>query len=239
MNITNWGHACVSLEADGTRLLVDPGNFTDVAAAMNGTAKDSEAKDGAVESGAAKTSPTALLVTHPHRDHCDTTPVVAALRYHPECVVWADATTCASLVEAGVEANRVHEAVPGATFTVGPFTVTVGGGKHAKIFRLIPVGINVTYLISADGKSVYHPGDSFDVPASTPDVVLTPVSGPWLKLGEAIEFVRTVGASTVIPTHDALNTRSANIMVDARLSDPDLAGQHTYCRLAKGESMTL
>jgi hypothetical protein len=39
--------------------------------------------------------------------------------------------------------------------------------------------------------------------AEAVDTLLVPASGPWLKLGEAIEFVRTVRPARAFPIHDA------------------------------------
>ena len=49
MRFTKLGHSCVRLEKDGAVLVIDPGTFTDAAAALAGAA--------------------AVLVTHQHPDH--------------------------------------------------------------------------------------------------------------------------------------------------------------------------
>src|SRR6185437_6343433 len=75
----------------------------------------------------------------------------------------------------------------GDSLTVGSFAVTVHGSKHAVIHPDIPVIPNVGYLI--DG-SLYHPGDAYFVPEVPVSVLLLPTSGPWMKLGEAADYVR-------------------------------------------------
>ena len=35
------------------------------------------------------------------------------------------------------------------------------------------------------------------------DVLLTPVGGPWLKVGEVVDYVRSVSPGRVVAIHDA------------------------------------
>ena len=61
---------------------------------------------------------------------------------------------------------------------------------------------NLGFLVE---ESVYHPGDSFDVPAGVAvDTLFVPVTAPWLKTSESIDFVRTVRPRRAYALHDAL-----------------------------------
>jgi hypothetical protein len=62
------------------------------------------------------------------------------------------------------------------------------------------------------------------------------VSGPWLKLGEAIEFVRTVGAAHAFPIHDANLSEIGMENFDAWLSDEP---ETVYARIPVGGSVDL
>lgn len=219
MRLTSHGHACVRLDGEGTRLAIDPGSFADAPAALDGA--------------------TAVLITHEHPDHVDAAAVVAALQADGALRAWGTAGAVAALAAAGAPADRLHAVAPGEKLELGAARVTVGGGTHALIHPALPQAANVTYLVALDGATAYHPGDSFDPPAGDPDVLLTPVSGPWLKLGEVIDFVRPASARYVVPMHDALLSEVGYRMVSGRLSDPALVGEHTYARLAPGESLTV
>jgi hypothetical protein len=56
--------------------------------------------------------------------------------------------------------------------------------------------------VTAGGRAVYHPGDALTAPGRAIDVLLAPMSAPWLKVGEAIDFVREVGAPRSLGIHD-------------------------------------
>ena len=97
----------------------------------------------------------------------------------------------------------VHRVVPGDSFTAAGFPVRVFGGLHAEIHPELPRVPNLAFFVENGG--VYHPGDSFDVPTGVEvQTLFVPVSGPWLKISEAVEFVRAVGPGQAYSLHDGL-----------------------------------
>lgn len=130
----------------------------------------------------------AVLVTHEHPDH-----------------LAADAVTDSGLPVWGPPSvlDGAHSLVPGETADIAGFEVRVYGGRHAHIHEDVPDLANNGYLI--DGR-IYYPGDSFDGPDVPVEVLLVPVGGPWMKIGEAIDFVRAVAPGQAHPTHDAVLT---------------------------------
>ncbi|MCX4919058.1 MBL fold metallo-hydrolase [Streptomyces sp. NBC_00687] len=199
MKLTKHAHACVTLEKDGTRLVIDPGTFTPDAAEAVSQAH-------------------AVLITHEHFDHFDDKLVAAALEAHPELQVYGTAAVAAAL---GSQGGRVHAVTAGDAFTVGSLTVTVHGHRHAPIHADIPCPDNVGYLL--DDGAVYHPGDAYFAPDAPVSTLLLPTSGPWTKLGEAADYVRTVKPERIIQIHELM------------LSD---LGQHSTANLLGEKGLT-
>jgi L-ascorbate metabolism protein UlaG (beta-lactamase superfamily) len=130
----------------------------------------------------------AVLVTHEHADHIDEARLgVAGLP------VFAPSGADIS----GVEVTWVS---PDQTFDAAGFQIKAVGARHAFIYNGKPACPNLGYVV--DG-AVYHPGDALHVPDQAIDTLLVPAQGSWLKLAEAIDFVRTIKPSHTFPIHDA------------------------------------
>lgn len=177
MQITKFAHSCVLVENDGVRVLFDPGNFSTGFEDVTGL--------------------TAVLVTHQHPDHLDLDRLPTLLDRNPDARVFTDADSARKLSETGIDAQAVE---PGDSLDVGT-PITVHGGRHAVIHPDIPGISNVGYFV--DGR-FYHPGDSFDVPDVEVEILGLPTGAPWLKLSEAIDFLRAVEPDTAIPIHEAV-----------------------------------
>jgi L-ascorbate metabolism protein UlaG (beta-lactamase superfamily) len=217
MDITLLGHACVRLEKDGRRLVVDPGAWS-----------ATDALEGA----------DAVLVTHEHVDHVVPDQLRAALVGRPELEVWAPQSVATAVVgDDDSVASRVHAANPGEHVDVVGFGVDVMGEKHASIHPDVPQIANVGYLV--DG-AVFHPGDAFTVPDGEIELLLVPVAAPWLKTAEAIDYVRAVRARRAVPIHDGILTDGGKALVDGLLGErgPGI-GDTAYARVQPGETISV
>ena len=204
MNLTHLGHACLLVET-GARLLVDPGTLSDFDAV-----RDLDA----------------VLVTHQHPDHLDVARVAALMSANPNAGLVVDADT-ANTVE-GLPTHVVVE--PGDRLRFGESTVDVLGGLHAAVYGDVPGCANVGYLV--DEGAFFHPGDSFLVPPSDVDVLAVAVDGPWLKLAEAVDYVRAVSPRVAVPMHEGETTDPAKYcgMLAA------FSGDGVVRRLPRGEA---
>ncbi len=167
-----------------------------------------------------------VLVTHEHFDHVD----VERLAQAGDVVVYAPATIADKLAEAGVSTRTV---ALGDTFEAAGFSVRAVGGRHADIYDGLPGCANLGYII--DG-AVYHPGDSFFVPDAEIETLLVPLSGPWFKLAEAIDFVRGVKPTRAFPIHDAMLSERGLAGMDSWLG---MKGETDYARIPLTESVTI
>ena len=192
MELTKFTHACVRLDDGDRSLVIDPGVFSELDAALDGV-------DG-------------VLITHEHADHIHVDRVAAALSANSRLQVWAPLGVVEALDEFG---DQVVAVDPNQTFDAAGFEVKTFGGQHAVIHPSIPVIANIAYLI--DG-SVYHPGDSFTVPSEPVRTLLIPTHAPWNKISEVIDFAVAVRAPQAFQIHDSLITDVAASMIEGNLS---------------------
>jgi L-ascorbate metabolism protein UlaG (beta-lactamase superfamily) len=168
----------------------------------------------------------AVLITHEHDDHVDVDELKAARNSNPALAVYTHPALATTL---GADVTAIS---PGDTFTAAGFTVRVVGGEHAEIVDGLPGCPNIGFIVGG----VYHPGDSLFVPAEAVDTLLVPASGPWLKLGAAIEFVRAVKPSRAFPIHDA---HLSDVGVDTFDWWLETKGKTNYARVPLGESVEI
>jgi L-ascorbate metabolism protein UlaG (beta-lactamase superfamily) len=213
MQLTKHTHACVTLQKEGSRLLLDPGTFTPNAAEL------------AADAGT-------ILITHEHFDHFDEAVIAVALEARPELRVYGPA---AVVDRWQARRGQVTPVVEGERFEVDGFEVDVFGDLHAPIHQDIPQVANVGYLI--DG-TVYHPGDSYYVPAAPVTTLLVPTSGPWTKFGEAVDFVRAVSPQSAVQIHEIMLSEIGQQSV-AMFISPKMLTDVSLTIVPVGDSITV
>jgi len=123
----------------------------------------------------------AVLITHEHADHVDAEAVRLLRETNPDAV----------LVD--------HESArPGDVLDIAGERVVVLGGIHAAVYGDIPGCANNAYLVGG----FLHPGDALVVPPGPVEVLAVPIDGPWLKLADAVDYVKTVRPAVAVPMHE-------------------------------------
>jgi L-ascorbate metabolism protein UlaG (beta-lactamase superfamily) len=178
MQLTKHGQSCVRVDDGDRTLVLDPGAFSDLDAALDGA--------------------DAVLITHEHRDHVDVDRIRAAATSDPRLRIWAPRPVADQLADLG---EQVVPIGAGESFDAAGFAVRTFGGQHALIHPLIPIVANVGYLID---DAVFHPGDSFTVPPAAVQTLLLPAVAPWSKVAEVIDYTIAVRAPRAYPIHDAI-----------------------------------
>jgi L-ascorbate metabolism protein UlaG (beta-lactamase superfamily) len=190
MKLTKYGHACFTLEKDGQTLVIDPGQFT-----RDFTPSDTIA---------------GIIVTHEHGDHFDPDVLANIYGKNPNSLLISTQEVIDKMPD-----HLSQLAQPGQKLTVGPFMLEFFGAKHAIIHDTLPIVDNFGVLINDD---VYFPGDSFTLLNRPVDVLALPVSAPWLKISEAMDFFITVKPLLAFPTHDAILSDIGKNLVDDRMT---------------------
>ena len=212
MRITKFEHACFVVERENHTVVVDPGAYTTPLLELRDVV--------------------AIVVTHEHADHWTVEHLRRILEQSPEARMFGPAGVVAAV---GAEFDFT-EVADGDVHTVGPFELAFYGGKHAVIHSSIPVVDNVGVLID---NTVFYPGDSYTVPPVSVDMLAVPSSAPWLKIGEAMDYVLAVAPKRSFATHEMVNSVIGKNMAGARIQWATEQGGGEYFPLEPGESVDL
>lgn len=212
MRVTKHEHAGLRIDIGGKLLLIDPGSFT----------LPLEEVAGAV----------AVVLTHEHPDHWTPEHLERILKASPGIPIFGPEGVAQAAV--GYEVTAV---APGDTVAVEPFTLEFFGGEHILIHESLPIVQNVGVLVNGQ---FYYPGDSYTVPEGV-DVQLlaAPLGGPWLKIGEAMDYVLAVKPRRAFGTHDMTLSTIGRGMHRARLQWATEQNGGEFFELDPGESVDL
>ncbi|MFF0910279.1 MBL fold metallo-hydrolase [Microbacterium enclense] len=191
MRVTKHEHAALVVVESGHTLVIDPGSFTSPLEDLVGLV--------------------GIVITHEHPDHWTPDHLTRLQRAHPETPIYGPEGVVKAA--AGFDVTTV---APGDSLDLGPFHLEFFGGQHAVIHESIPVVDNVGVLVN---DALYYPGDSYTVPKRTHVRLLAaPVGAPWLKIGDAMDFVLAVKPDRVFATHDMTLSVAGKQMGASRLT---------------------
>ncbi|WP_067824378.1 MBL fold metallo-hydrolase [Nocardia inohanensis] len=209
--VTSYGHATVKLENHDLALVIDPGTIAPPAAFERVTA---------------------FLVTHEHDDHLDVDRVAEALSANTAAHAWTPESAAQRLIRAGVDERQITIISSESEFDAAGIAVQPILGRHATIHPKLPESPNIAYLID---HRILHPGDAFPPLPGNPDidVLFLPVSGPWMRISDAIDYVAATHPEIVIPIHDGDLNDIGRTLTDQL--GPLIEGDGRYQRLRTGE----
>jgi L-ascorbate metabolism protein UlaG (beta-lactamase superfamily) len=153
----------------------------------------------------------AVLITHEHIDHLDPARVHAALDADAGLELWTTASVAAQFSD-------------------------FGGREHAPVHPDLPVVANVGFTV--DGK-VFHPGDAFTIPQEKVPTLLLPISAPWLKAVDMIEYARAVAPEISYAIHDEMLNANGIAIVGQITNGMARPGDGRYARLEPGTSVEI
>ena len=179
MKLKWLGHASWKLKAGGKTIYIDPyeGDYDEKA--------------------------DIILASHSHTDHCEPSKVKEASGDGTVVVAPAD---CAEKIGAPVRSLK-----PGEKAEFGEVTVKAVEAYNVKRFRspgvpFHPKGLGVGYIVKAEGKKVYHVGDSDYIPEMDElkdiDVLLIPSGGTYtMDAEDAAEATVAINPKIAVPVH--------------------------------------
>lgn len=212
MRVTKFEHASLRIDQNGETLLIDPGSFTTPLIELAGVV--------------------AVVLTHEHPDHWTPEHLDRILRTAPGIPIFGPAG-----VARAAEGYEITVVSPGETRTVGEFTLRFFGGTHEIIHSSIPVIDNVGVLVNDE---FYYPGDSYAVPEGVEvGTLAAPLGAPWLKIGEAIDYVLAVKPRRAFGTHDMTLSVAGKTMHRQRLEWATQQGGGEFLVLEPGESLDI
>lgn len=212
MHVTKHEHACLRLELESRMLLIDPGSFTLPLADLRHLV--------------------GVVVTHEHADHWSFEHLHRIRQQFPDVPVYAPA----GMAEAAA-GEEITVVAAGDTVIAGPFTLTFFGGRHNVIHTSIPVIDNLGVLVN---EAFYYPGDSYHLPGNAHvDLLAAPVGAPWLKIGDAMDFILAVAPRRAFATHDMTLSQIGLDMGRARLKWAVEQGGGEFVTLDPNESTDL
>ncbi len=139
----------------------------------------------------------AVVITHVHQDHLDLSKLEKIFSDNPAAKLYTVEAVADELK------GRFSPVIVtgGEKVEIGPFNLEFFGGLHAPIHKTYPRTENVGIMINS---KVYYPGDSFINPEKPVEFLAVPASAPWMRVGEAMDFVDTLQPVNAFPTHDAI-----------------------------------
>ena len=181
MRISKYIHSCLLFEHEGEKLLFDPGNYSFIEDRVTPeTFRDVST----------------VVITHNHPDHLALEPLKRILALSGADVV-TNGEVAAILQAEGIDATTIEE----GTLTAGAFTLRAIPTPHEAILA-DTTPRHTAFLV---GDRVLNCGDSFAdplLPFAGVDVLILPVTAPFLTEVGAFDFARRMSPRQIIPVHD-------------------------------------
>jgi L-ascorbate metabolism protein UlaG (beta-lactamase superfamily) len=178
MNITKYGHACLFIEEQELRVVVDPGTYSTVQDQLHDV--------------------DAIIITHEHADHFDIESVKRIVKNNPAVKIFTTAGVSEKLKAENIDSRAVKH---GESVTEKNILIEFYGRDHAIMHSSIPPIENIGYFIAG---RFFYPGDAFTNPERPVDILALPTQAPWLKLPEAIDYALALKPKICFPIHDGI-----------------------------------
>jgi len=187
MQFCKLNHSTFWLAHKGSKILFDPGDY-----AINATQHLIDID--------------LLIITHNHPDHLDLPSVRNLSQNNPNLTILANQEVTAALQTVNIQAQTCQ---PGQTIVFRGIAIENFRLPHVEIWKELAHPENTGFLID---NYFYNPGDSFQVINQPNLVCVFMLTGPAVKISEALEFVIQQKPKLAVGIHDGmLNRQTASI----------------------------
>ena len=179
MKLTKYEHACLVIQNQGKKLVIDPG---EVSLSFN----PNEIYDY-------------VVITHEHADHLAPSTLKTIYQKNPSVHFYVDQ----AIYEQHLKPFSPKYTVINDGVVANPeaFELAFYGHDHAIIYQNVPCA-NSGVLVN---KTLYYPGDSLTIPTDVKvQLLAVPAAAPWLKTSEAMDFVKAIAPKKAFLTHDIM-----------------------------------
>lgn len=178
MKIKKIGHCCFVVETlNGNKVMTDPGSFS--------TLQNNEKNINIV------------LITHEHQDHLHIDSLKQIILNNQDVLIITNTSVGKILESENIKYIKVEE---GNQYVFDDVIIKGFGNVHAEIFDEHGRVQNTGYMIN----DLCYAGDAFSYPDHQVDILALPVSGPWMKMKDAIEYAKNIKPRICFPVHDAI-----------------------------------
>jgi len=139
-----------------------------------------------------------VLITHEHPDHLHIESVKEILRNNPSAKIFTVSSVNKLLQKEGLKAEILSH---GRSVTEKNILIEGFGKEHADIYPGIPKVENVGYFIA---NNFFYPGDAFTNPRKHVEILALPLGGPWMNIGQSIDYAKEIKPKIAIPVHDGM-----------------------------------
>lgn len=176
MKITKLGHCCLIIEIKGKRFLTDPGNYTT-------SQNDIKNID-------------CIVISHEHTDHLHIDSLKIVLKNNPKAIVISNESVGKILDRESILYKKISN---GEKLLIDNVEISGHGFKHTPMYEGYEQVENTSYFF--DNK-LFYSGDALYNPKVPIDILAFPVTAPWCKISEAIDYVLEIKPKVAIPVHD-------------------------------------
>jgi len=191
MRVTKYQHACVVLEFNNQKIVIDPGNCTPTFGGLDDIS--------------------AVVVTHVHPDHFYPEHLEKIITHNPTVSIFTTEEVKQNFPKSNVVVVR-----DGNEQSVGSLLLHFTGCTHATVHQDWPATVsNIGVRV---GNEFYYGGDSFMLPDTPVHVLAVPVAYAWARMDEVIDFVATAKPQVCFPTHNNQLSDDGNAVANSWLS---------------------